>query len=119
MIANGFVNSGVFLLRNIMEKLVDIVESKIIHEGVDMNDFKQLVSVLENAHDYIKNHLLGFVEVEERISEESYLGDLFCEAKDKFPIKMLEEAKQRKVMDYLNRMHKNALTVEMKESLEN
>ena len=37
--------------------------------------------------------------------------------KDRFPKKILEQTKQRKVMDYFNRMHKNALTVELKESL--
>lgn len=103
----------------VLEKLVDIVESKLIHEGIDIADFKLLVSVLDNAEEFIKKQLLPFVEVSERDSEQSFLGDFFCEAKDKFSYKILEQAKQRKVMDYINRMHKNALTVELKESLEN
>ena len=47
--ANGFVDVAVFLVRIIFEKLIDICESKFIHEGVQLSDFKLIISVLENA----------------------------------------------------------------------
>ena len=119
LIADGFVNTSSFLVKIILEKLIDLVESKFIHEGVDIGDFKLVISVLENAEEFIKKQLFSFVEVDERISEACFLGDFFCDVKDRYQLRVVEQAKHKKVLDYLNRMHKNALTVELKESLEN
>lgn len=47
--ADGIANSGSFLVRIIIQKLVDIIDTKLIHEGIDIAEIKLIVGVLENA----------------------------------------------------------------------
>ena len=65
---DGFVNAAVFVVRIILEKLIDICESKFIHEGVQLSDFKLIISVLENAEEFISKQMFSFLHVEDRIS---------------------------------------------------
>lgn len=47
--AEGFLKSVTFLTRLILEKLVDIIDTKPIHQGINIPEIKQLVGVMENA----------------------------------------------------------------------
>lgn len=44
--AEGFVKNGVFLTRLILEKLVDIIDTKTLHEGINISEIKQLIGVM-------------------------------------------------------------------------
>lgn len=51
--ADGFANSGSFLVRVIIEKVIDIVDIKTIHEGVDIGEIKLIIGTLEHAEAYL------------------------------------------------------------------
>jgi hypothetical protein len=46
------------------------------------------------------------------------LCEFFQSLKDRYPIKIIEVVRKRKLIDYLNKTHKNSLNVELRESLE-
>lgn len=92
-----------------MEKLLDIIDTKVIHEGIDISEIKQIVGVLENAELFLEKQILLITTMSG--CRESFLAEFFSELQNRFPLKIVEVGKKRKLMDYLNKMHKNALTV--------
>jgi len=50
-----------FIFKSIYEKVIETVDSKQIYDSMELNDFKQLINVLETEEEFIEKHIKRYI----------------------------------------------------------
>jgi hypothetical protein len=50
-----------FVFKAVYEKVVETIELKHVHDSMELNDFKQLINVMETEEEFIAKHLKRYV----------------------------------------------------------
>lgn len=92
--------------------MVDICDMKVINDHLGISDIKLLIGMMENTEAFVNKQIQELVSVvdDKQAEVQGFMGDFFSQLSSRFPVKILENAKKRKLMDYLNKMHKSVLS---------
>lgn len=50
---DGLFSIVFFVFKTVYEKILEVVELKVVHDSMELNDFKMLVNVLETEEEFI------------------------------------------------------------------
>lgn len=58
---DGVFSILAFVFKNIYEKVIETVDLKHVYDSMELNDFKQLINVLETEEEFIEKHLNRYI----------------------------------------------------------
>jgi hypothetical protein len=61
IVVDGVFSILAFVFKNIYEKVIETVDLKHVYDSMELNDFKQLINVLETEEEFIEKHLNRYI----------------------------------------------------------
>lgn len=103
LMVDGLFSILAFAFKVIYERVLELVELKVIYDSMELHDFKQLINVLETEEEFIEKHLSRFLEIG---AKDTFLEQIVGTYIGKFDLGVVRRAKEEKVLSFLNRTHR-------------
>lgn len=83
---------------------------------MELNDFKQLINVLETEEEFIEKHIKRYIQF---YNSGTFLDATILNSQNKLDLELVKRYKEEKVVSFLNRTHRYILQNQLRESFEN
>lgn len=84
------------------EKILETFRLKVVYDQMELQDFKQLINVLETEEEFIAKNLTRYTQVS---APGNFLEQILERALERFDFGIVKRVKEEKVLSFLERTH--------------
>lgn len=88
---DGLFSIVVFVFKTVYEKILEVIELKIVHDSMELNDFKVLINVLETEEEFIDKQIGKYMSF--KVNSASFLEKTVAEHIARLNAGMVTKAK--------------------------
>lgn len=90
-VVDGLFSIVVFVFKTVYEKILEVIELKIVHDSMELNDFKVLINVLETEEEFIDKQIGKYMSF--KVNSASFLEKTVAEHIARLNAGMVTKAK--------------------------